>query len=84
MPIRTSIVSGKKDNQTSFWRLTIQDQKLVFDGKKKNSGRGIYLEKNINLIKKLLKLKGKISYILKEKDFNINEEDLKKTCKGFL
>ena len=31
MPIRTSVITGKKGEQSDFWRFTIQDSKLVFD-----------------------------------------------------
>ncbi len=64
MPIRTSIITGKKDEQKNFWRFTCQDGVLVQDGKTPNPGRGIYTEKDPELCKKLPKLRGKIAYKL--------------------
>lgn len=76
MPIRTSIITGKKCDANEFWRLTIQNGFLVFDEKIKNSGRGTYIEKDLGFIKKLPKLKGKIEYLLKKKDFIIDIDTL--------
>lgn len=78
MPIRTSIFTGKKEDTEKFWRFTVQKGQLVFDGKKKNPGRGGYMEKDMNLISKLPKMKGKIAYVLKAKDLTIDVEALRK------
>ncbi len=67
MPIRTSIVTGQKKEQSEFLRFTIQGGLLVFDGDVKNKGRGGYVEKDEKLIQKLPKLKGKIKYRLRVK-----------------
>lgn len=73
MPIRTSIVTGKKKEQSEFLRFTVQDGVLVFDEKVKNEGRGGYVENNEKLIKRLPKLSRKIRYMLKVREVEIKE-----------
>jgi predicted RNA-binding protein YlxR (DUF448 family) len=85
MPLRTCLVTGKKAEQSAFFRFTIQDGKLVFDNQKKNPQRGGYICKSIEALEKLHKRKRKISHFLKIKEFEIDtlilEEQKKKIPK---
>ncbi len=74
MPIRTSIVTGKKAEQGEFYRFTVQDGVLVFDNIQKNKGRGGYVEKDPLMIKKIKKMRGKIRYLLKVDTVDIPDE----------
>lgn len=69
MPIRTSLVTGKKYEQTELLRFTLQNDEIVFDEKIKNPGRGGYVENDPELIEKLKspKLKGKVRHFLCKK-----------------
>ena len=69
MPIRTCLVTGEKKEQKEFLRFTVQEGKIVFDGKKKYSGRGGYVVNKPDVIEKLTskKMMGKICHFLKVK-----------------
>ncbi len=72
--IRTCLVTGKKDSPENFFRFTIQKGFLIFDEKKKNSGRGGYVSKEKKSLLKLLKLSKKISHFLKNSKCEIQEK----------
>ncbi|MDH3324265.1 MAG: DUF448 domain-containing protein [Candidatus Peregrinibacteria bacterium] len=67
MPIRTSVVTGKKYEQSELLRFTMQKGKIVFDKGKKAPGRGGYVENDSKLVEvvKSGKLDGKIRYFLR-------------------
>lgn len=76
--LRTCIVTGKKSASADFFRFTIQNGVFTFDGKKKNNGRGGYVEKNKESVLKIKKIRGKISHFLKTKDIKIPDDILEK------
>ncbi len=74
MPIRTSIVTGKKYEDSVLQRFTVQAGVVVFDKDVKNEGRGGYVEKDPEKMARLKKLKGKIKYWLKAPDIKAFED----------
>ena len=69
MLIRTSIVTGRKYEQSELLRFTLKDGQVVFDQGKKAPGRGGYVENDSKLIEvvKSGKLDKKIAYLLRKK-----------------
>ncbi len=85
MPIRTCLVTGKKGEQSSFFRFTVQKGVLIFDDRIPSPGRGGYVEKTVDSLKKLKKLEKKVSHFLKKKlmiDEKILEDQQKKIERG--
>ncbi len=74
---RTCLVSNQVTATERLLRFTVQEGQLVFDRDQKNSGRGGYIKKDPDLIKKLPKLSGKINYKLGLKGkLEISESEL--------
>lgn len=65
MNLRTCLATNKTLPVTELQRFTIQDGVLLFDRMYKNSGRGGYLIRDVKVLDRLNKLKGKINYKLK-------------------
>jgi predicted RNA-binding protein YlxR (DUF448 family) len=83
MPIRTCIVTGKKSEQSAFFRFTLQNTTLIPDTHQKNKGRGVYVSKTIQALEKLPRLHKKIIHSVrtKEKTIHISPlEDLRIHC----
>ena len=66
---RTCIGCKKKDNKYNLIRISLKDNKAIYDLNQRAGGRGIYLCKNEECLKKVLKNKS-----LK---LSISEEDLR-------
>ncbi len=67
MPLRTCLVTGKKDEAETFFRFTVQDGRLVFDTHQKASGRGGYVVKEVEALDKLSFLNKKIVHFMNVK-----------------
>ena len=80
MPIRTSLVSGKKGEATDFLRFTARGGRLIFDPPgRKNPGRGGYVERSSAMIEKLSskKILGKVAHFLRVKKISIDQKTLR-------
>lgn len=64
---RTCIVTKNKAEKSVLFRFTAQEGVLVFDGKKAAPGRGAYVMKDEQAIRKLPKLEKKIAWVLRQK-----------------
>lgn len=76
MPIRTCLVTGKKAEQSAFFRFTVQNGNLVFDSTKRNTGRGGYVIPSETALQKLPHLQKKIAHFLKTSVLPIQPESI--------